>query len=261
MQNTFSNFTVTQSFVKIGCCSSTGDLVFLPESSNNFSEESFDKFIDNLPYEYLHFDPFLIFNDLLAEREVRDMLLKIPECYGFFPKKQFPDMSFPAKLIFTEFHDKKAHYEDSVRGLILSLLSMITRNITKDSKVGKADSMIQSALLFIHNNYAGKLSVNDVARHCNISESHFRRRFHEIMLTSPLDYINSLRIHKASQLIYHSDMHINEIAQAVGFTTLSSFNRQFQAFFCTSPTKWRQNNDGPMSQIRYTVTTGHDYLY
>lgn len=255
MQNTFSDFTNTQGYVKIGRCISTGDLVFLPENANRFLEETPTDFSNNLPYEYLHFDPFLIFNELLADEEVQNMLFKLPECYGFFPKELFPDMSFPAELIFTEFHNKEAHYEDSVRGLLLSFLSMITRNLTKENKTGKADSLIQATLLFIHNNYADKLSVTDIAKNCcNMSESHFRRRFNEIMHTSPLDYINSLRIHKACQLIYHSEMHINEIAQAVGFTTLSSFNRQFQTLLGTSPTEWRKKNTGPMSQIQYTVT-------
>ena len=255
MQNTFSDFTNTQGYVKLGRCTSTGDLVFLPETANRISEEPSMEFTDALPYEYLHFDPFLLFNELLADEEIQNMLFKLPECYGFFPKEQFPAISFHVELIFTEFHSKETHYEDSVRGLLLSFLSMITRSFTKENKAGKSDSTIQEALLFIHNNYADKLSVSDIAKHCcNMSESHFRRRFNEIMHTSPLDYINSLRLHKACQLICHSEMHINEIAQAVGFMTLSSFNRQFLSLFGTSPTEWRKKNSGPMSQIRYTVT-------
>ena len=138
MQNTFSDFTNTQGYVKLGRCTSTGDLVFLPETANRLSEEPSMEFTDALPYEYLHFDPFLLFNELLADEEIQNMLFKLPECYGFFPKEQFPAISFHVELIFTEFHSKETHYEDSVRGLLLSFLSMITRSFTKENKTGKA---------------------------------------------------------------------------------------------------------------------------
>lgn len=255
MQNSFSDFISEQGYVKIGRCFSTGNFIFLPEASGCFSVENMPDFSNASPCEYLHFNPFFIFNELLSDEGIQSMLFKLPECYGYFSKEQSPDLSFLAELIFTEYHNKEAHYEDSVRGLLLAFFSVITRNIPKENKAGRTDTRIQSALLFIHNNYTDKLSVAHIAKHCcNMSEAHFRRRFNEVMHTSPLDYINSLRIHKACQLIYHSEMHINEIAQAVGFTTLSSFNRQFQAIFCTSPTEWRKKNTGPMSQIRYTAT-------
>lgn len=255
MQNTFSEIANLQGAVKIGRCISTGDLVFLPETTNRFLEEIPADFSNNLSYEYLYFDPFLMFNELLNNKEVQKILFILTECYGRFPKEQYTDICFLAELIFNEFHNKKTHYEDAIRGLLLSLISLIVRNLPKENRLKKSDSQIQSALLFIHNNYADKLSVADMAKNCcNMSESHFRRKFVEIMHISPLDYINSLRIHKACQLIYHSEMHINEIAQSVGFTTLSSFNRQFQMLTGTSPTKWRKTHINPASQIYYTVT-------
>lgn len=255
MQNSFSDFISEQGPVKIGRCFSTGNLVFLPEALSCFSEGTGFNSPNAASYEYLHFNPFFLFNELLSDEEIQSMLFRLSECYGYFSKEQFPDLSFLAELIFTEYHNKELHYEDSIRGLLLSFFAVITRNIPNENKAGKTDTRIQSALLFIHNNYTDKLSVAAIAKHCcNMSEPHFRRRFNEVMHTSPLEYIHSLRIHKACQLIYHSEMHINEIAQSVGFTSLSSFNRQFQTILGTSPSKWRKKNTGPMSQIRYTVT-------
>ena len=254
MKNTFPEFQNLQGYVKIGRSLSTGDLVFLPQISENRLLE-IPSSVSEKGFEYLYFDPFLMFNELLNNKEMQKILFILPECYGFFPKEQYADICFPAELIFNEFHNKNAHYEDAVRGLLLSLISLIVRNLPKENRLKKSDSQIQSALLFIHNNYAAKLSIADIARDCcNMSESHFRRKFGEIMHISPLDYINALRIHKACQLIYHSEMHINEIALSVGFTTLSSFNRQFLALMGISPTNWRKTHISPVSQIHYTVT-------
>lgn len=255
MQNSFTDFTDAQSYVKIGRCISTGDLVFMPEASNSGISDLNTVTLSDAPYEYLHFDPFFMFNELLSDEELQDMLFKLPGCRGFFSKDTYPEICFLAELIFAEYHKQNTHYEDSIKGLLLALLAMLTRNSQNENNTCKNDSPIQSALLFIHNNYADKLSIADIAKNCcNLSESHFRRRFFEVLHTSPLDYINTLRIHKACLLIYHSEMHINEIAQAVGFTTLSSFNRQFQTLCGTSPTKWRKEHSNPISQIRYTMT-------
>ena len=255
MQSIFYS-TDTQGYIKIGRHLTTGDLILLPEASDHFFKEYNTVCDAIIPYEceFLHFNPFFMFNELLSEEALQNILFMLPECQGIFPKSSYPEACFLTELIFSEYHRQRIHYEDSVKGLLLSLLAMLTRN-PKENKNNRTDSQIQSALLFIHNNYASKLSIADIAKNCcNMSESHFRRRFCGLLHTSPLDYINTLRIHKACQLIYHSEMHINEIAQTVGFTTLSSFNRHFQALCGISPTKWRKEHSNPVSQIRYTTT-------
>ena len=62
------------------------------------------------------------------------------------------------------------------------------------------------------------------------------------MRIRPLDYINHLRIRIACQAIYKNEKPINEIASDVGFTTLSSFNRNFQALLHRSPSEWRKQH-------------------
>ena len=255
MQNTISEFSNLHGYIRIGQCVSTGDFVFLPKTANRLPEENLMALTDGLPYEYLYFDPFLMFNEFIDNKKVQKILFVLPEYYGFFSKEEHADICFISELIFNEFHNKKELCADSIRGLLLSLVSLIVRNLPKENRLKKSDSQIQSALLFIHNNYAGKLSVADIAKECcNMSVSNFRRKFSELMHISPLDYINTLRIHKACQLMYHSEMHINEIALSVGFTTLSSFNRQFQSLIGTSPSNWRKTYVSPVSQIYYRAT-------
>ena len=60
------------------------------------------------------------------------------------------------------------------------------------------------------------------------------------MHISPLDYLNHLRIRIACQAVYQNHTPINEIAQDVGFSTLSSFNRNFHALLGCSPSEWRK---------------------
>ena len=62
----------------------------------------------------------------------------------------------------------------------------------------------------------------------------------ELMNEAPRHYINRLRLQKACRLIFQDELHMKEIAALVGFTTLSSFNRNFRAILGCSPSEWKE---------------------
>ena len=80
---------------------------------------------------------------------------------------------------------------------------------------------------------------------CHISVTHFRRIFHDIMGTSPLDFINSTRIEKACTLLKSTEKSILSISEQVGYHSISSFNRYFIKVMGVSPRTYR--NSAPIS--------------
>ena len=85
-----------------------------------------------------------------------------------------------------------------------------------------------------------QFTIEHLADLCHWSLTHFRRVFHEIMGTSPLDYINSTRIFKACNLLCSTEDSILDISEAVGFHSLSSFNRYFIKIMPMSPREYRK---------------------
>lgn len=153
-----------------------------------------------------------------------------------------PDF-FIADRIFEELRKHNEYYADSVKGLLLALLSRM--DIAADTKLfceSNKHLMIYQALIFINNNYQRHLTVSDISAACKISESHLRRRFNEVLGTSPADYLNSLRIFKACRLIRQGGLYMKEIAVQTGFSTLSSFNRHFHALTGLSPSEWNKRS-------------------
>ena len=56
------------------------------------------------------------------------------------------------------------------------------------------------------------------------------------------DYINQLRIEKASSLLIHSDLSISEISFEVGFTYQRYFSTIFKQIKGVTPSQYKEEN-------------------
>lgn len=101
---------------------------------------------------------------------------------------------------------------------------------------------IEPALAYVYEHYKEDIHVSDLARSCSMSESYFRKLFHKIMGTSPLEYVNRYRIHRAMNLLRTSSDTIQTIALRSGFSSIAAFNRNFKQFSGLSPTDWRSSH-------------------
>ena len=109
------------------------------------------------------------------------------------------------------------------------------KEVRKKNGVGQ----IAEALDFVKNEYAQNIKIADLADACHMSETHFRRVFEAYMNMSPMDYINLIRIQNACDLMKKSNDSMDVVAQKVGFSTTSTFNRNFKKFLDTSPYQWK----------------------
>ena len=69
---------------------------------------------------------------------------------------------------------------------------------------------------------------------------------------SPLEYLQHYRIQQACHLIHLNQMPVSVIAQQVGYSSLSSFNRQFQQYMHMSPSEWKKEHlaDATAHEVR-----------
>lgn len=98
-------------------------------------------------------------------------------------------------------------------------------------------------LAYIQDHYQEKIDVATLAGLMHLSQSYFLHLFQKTFRTSPLDFVNSLRIQKACQMLGQSDANISEIVLNCGFSNLSNFNRQFRRKTGLSPREFRRNLD------------------
>ena len=87
----------------------------------------------------------------------------------------------------------------------------------------------------------GDLSLEDLARACNLSESTFLRAFRETVGKTPHQFLMAERVEKARNLLAFSDMSISEIAGICGFADQSHFTRVFSRLVGAAPGTWRRS--------------------
>lgn len=199
-------------------------------------------------WEFLYVDPkrFLEYGSEEGSQlwQIFFMPQRIP---AFVRKDTSPDLYFLLSRIFREYHEKSSLYREASHGLLISLLASCNRitvsdGVSTDSASGAGYSCVRSALSWIYEHYMEPVSIRDLAARCCISESHFRRIFQEIIGISPLDYIQHYRIQQACHLIRQNQEPLNLIARRVGYTSLSSFNRQFRQYMNASPSDWKKTH-------------------
>lgn len=93
---------------------------------------------------------------------------------------------------------------------------------------------------FIYGNLSEKIHTADLARLCNLSESHFYQKFRESIGISPYQYVIDERINAACSMLKETDKPIIEICFTLGFSSQSAFTNLFRKKMGVSPTSYRQ---------------------
>lgn len=85
-------------------------------------------------------------------------------------------------------------------------------------------------------------SLENLSTELGLSKTHLNRKLAAIINMKPLQFIRSVRLKRAAQLLVNSQYNVNEIADMVGFNTLKYFNRYFKEEFGMTPTQYREKN-------------------
>ena len=90
--------------------------------------------------------------------------------------------------------------------LLTGLARLRSREKEMDVMAGMETPLVppalEPALLYVSRHYAEEILVEQMARSCMMSESHFRRMFTAMVGVSPLEYINRYRIHRSLNLLH-----------------------------------------------------------
>jgi YesN/AraC family two-component response regulator len=98
---------------------------------------------------------------------------------------------------------------------------------------------IWKARKFIDAHSDEELSLTKIAKSVHISPNYLSERFKEVTGVNFVDYIARTRTENARERLQNSDRRSSEIAFAVGFQSLSQFNRVFKKLTGKSPTAYR----------------------
>ncbi len=101
-------------------------------------------------------------------------------------------------------------------------------------------SAVLRAKEYIQEHFTKDVSLGQVAKAVDMNMFYFCKRFKKAAGITFTEYLSHLRIENAKLLLLNRDLRVNEIAFAVGFQSLTHFNRVFKKRVGNSPRRYRQ---------------------
>ncbi|HJB91630.1 MAG TPA: AraC family transcriptional regulator [Candidatus Eisenbergiella merdigallinarum] len=99
---------------------------------------------------------------------------------------------------------------------------------------------LKAMMVYIHEHYAEKITVSQLAGSAFLSERECYRVFRNHLHMTPVEYMQSYRIQAARQMLADSRMPITEIGYACGLGNASYFGKIFRAFTGETPLQYRR---------------------
>lgn len=133
-------------------------------------------------------------------------------------------------------------YEDrgiAMIGYLYLLFALLIKPASQPGLYHK--KYFDEAVAYIEENYMHPITVQNIAAHIGIDRSYLYRIFRTVLDVSIKEYIDSLRLSKAKEILCSTSLSISEICAAVGFQDGSHFSKKFRAAFGSSPSSYRKS--------------------
>ncbi len=214
-----------------------------------------------LPENYLFavaFEPDIPHEEKQMDKFTRYMAVQISKKLFEEIFEQYSSAQLP-KLFWTQFTVHReillylnkfmSEYENKLSGqgnLMGSIASIATHylvrgllNISGSDTLQSERVEIERIIQYMHQNFDQKITIGELSKAANMSESAFVRLFKSETGYSPMDYLINIRIEKAKKLLRESTMSITEISFLCGFGSTPHFSSCFTKHMGVSPSKFQ----------------------
>lgn len=115
---------------------------------------------------------------------------------------------------------------------------------TEAEAAGANSFLVRQAQAFIRENCARRLTLQEVADHCFISQWYLSKLLNRHLGQSFYDLLNAVRVQRAKELMEQPALRLSEIAERVGYADAAHFSRVFKKLEGVSAGDWRNVHCG-----------------
>jgi AraC family L-rhamnose operon transcriptional activator RhaR len=103
------------------------------------------------------------------------------------------------------------------------------------------EAIVRRAVQYLRDNLARRIELRDVAAQVQLSERQLSRVFQQVTSSSVIDYLTTLRMETASQMLLNRDLPIKQVARAVGYPDTHYFTTLFGRRVGMTPAAFRNS--------------------
>jgi transcriptional regulator GlxA family with amidase domain len=118
------------------------------------------------------------------------------------------------------------------------------------------DAVIRRCQAWIAEHYHQPAPVAAMAALSGLAERSFKRRFAKATGMSPMEYVHTLRLEEAKQILEATDQPVEGVANEVGYEDASFFGRLFRRKVGLTPTQYRRRFGGLRRALESGMGTG-----
>lgn len=155
------------------------------------------------------------------------------------------------KKTFDEAQKKTAPSNLRVKLYLTELLSILYENscISSSEETGEPTTYrlenIKNAVLYVREHYSEQMQISDISEYIGMSEPYLCRCFKKIIGKTMTEYINEVRIEKASEMLRNSSEKVIDIAIRCGYDNIGYFIKRFKKIKGITPQAYRKTTSQP----------------
>ena len=189
-----------------------------------------DSFLTERGYRFFHYNNTLRFEER-----------KIPEFIAFDSETQ-AEAKRIIKAITTEFERHAAMSFDRIAEYLAEFFRMTASALPQEPvPIFKKEAIncIENSVRYVETHFDEKLTIDDVIPLTAMSRSVFTKQFKSITGMTFIQFLTSVRLGHAMQMILTEERSLNEVAAKTGLYNKTNLVRTFTKYFGMSPMRFR----------------------
>ena len=155
------------------------------------------------------------------------------------------DISSCLRNILREMELKNTGYEDVCQAymeiLIIRLMRTTSLGVPLEPQAISTNRQCAAVRRYIDLHFKEALTLEQLAEEGHMNKYYLSHAFKREYGVSPINYMISRRIDESMYLLAETDLSLSQIAQLLGFSSLSYFSQVFRRIQNVSPKEYRQN--------------------
>lgn len=151
------------------------------------------------------------------------------------------------ELILQLSNSKSGSSLKTIQSFCLSILQLVELNFSRQSiaisettKLPNQQPLFYQIYLYIAENCARHLTLQEIAESFHISPSHLSHTFSKLFGYSPIEHLIRSRIHGSFPYLLHSNKSVEQIAEIFGYSTPALYIQQFSKRVGCTPMEYKR---------------------